>query len=241
MQEKEKNSLNKYIEEIGREVRLTEAEEKELAGRIGKGDEKALEQLARANLRFVVSMARKYQNRGIDMEDLVSEGNIGLMRAAARFDAKRGVRFVSYAAPFVRKCMEQAVEEQAGLYRVPKNEGTTAERKRSKALSADAPLGGRENVNLLSLIENPDAPQADSAADRSVMTKEAGRLLSTLNEREREVLVLFFGINGEKQTFAEIGERMGLKRERVRQIRDKALRKISRKAGNGMQELLIGE
>lgn len=232
MLDKEKNSLDRYMEEIGGETLLTHDEEKELSERIRRGDSKAIEKLITANLRFVVSVANQYKNKGLDVQDLVSEGNIGLIRAAERFDAERGTRFVSYAVPFVRKCMEQAIEEQVGLYRVPKGEKTKADVKRSKGISADAPLGGRDNVNLLSLIENTDVPEADVLADEYVIMKEIERLFGVLDERECEIVKLFFGIGGEKLTFAEIGAKLGLKRERVRQVRDKAMRKILRHTDN---------
>lgn len=241
MLDRDRNSLDKYLEEIGRESLLTESEERELSERIRRGDSKAIESLTTANLRFVVSVARQYQNKGLDIQDLVSEGNIGLIKAAEKYDASQGARFVSYALPFVRKCMERAIEEQVGLYRVPRNESTAAEKKRSRAVSADAPLGGRENINLLHLIENPDAPQADSIVNELVMTEELQQLLDVLNEREREVITMFFGIGRDKLTFVEIGEKMGLKRERVRQIRNKAVRKISRRADSEILSSLLGQ
>lgn len=241
MLEKDKTSLDKYLEDIGKEELLTEAEERELSERIKRGDRRAVEKLTTANLRFVVAMARQYKNKGVDMQDLVSEGNIGLMRAAERFDAGQGARFVSYAVPFVRKCMERAIDEQAGLCRVPNNNEGTTEKKRSRTLSADAPLGGRENVSLLHIIENPNAPQADAHVNSMVMTEELNRLLSVLNEREKEVLILFFGIGDDKLTFAEIGKRLGLKRERVRQIRDKAVRKISHGTDSEVLQSLLGQ
>ena len=240
MQDRERNSLDKYLEEIGREELLTPSEERELAGRIRHGDSKAVDRLITANLRFVVSVARQYRNKGLDMQDLVSEGNVGLLKAAEKFDADRGVRFVSYAQPFVRKCMEQAIEEQAGLYRIPKNEVTREEKKRSMPLSADAPLGGRENVNLLSFIENPDAPLADTMLADAGMTDEIKKLLCVLDEREKEVITLFFGIGYAKCTFAEIAEKMELKRERVRQIRNKAIRKMARNTDNEALKAYFG-
>lgn len=232
MLDKEKNSLDRYLKDIEGETLLTQNEEQSLAERIRRGDREAVERLITANLRVVIATAHHYQNKGMDVQDLVSEGNIGLIRAAEKFDAGRGTRFVSYAVPFIRKCMEKAIEEQSGLYRIPKGETTKDGIRKSKGISADAPLGGRDNVNLLSLIENPDAPKADVLVDESVVREELACMLEILDEREREVLVLFFGMNGSKLTFAEIGEKMGLKRERVRQVRDKAIRKILRHTGN---------
>lgn len=240
MLDKDRNSLDKYLDEIGREKPLTDAEERELAVRIGGGDSRAVERLTKANLRFVVSVARKYQKMGVDMSDLISEGNLGLMKAASQYDGRSGVRFVSYASPIVHKFIERAVEEQGALYRVPKKEETKAEKKRSHPLSADAPLGGRENVNLLSVIENTDVMPADSVLDVDAAAQGIESVLAVLDGREREVMTLFFGIGGMKMTFAEIGERMGLKRERVRQIRDKALRKMSRAKNGAVLKSLMG-
>ncbi len=220
--------LDKYLEEIKKTSVLTEEQEAALAERICAGDSKAVEKLVTANLRFVVSMASKYQGRGIDLSDLVAEGNIALMRAAERFEAGRGSRFVSYASPFVRKAMEQAIALQTGLYNVPSDERTPLERKRSRALSADASLGGRANVSLLSVLENLDSPSADGMLGEQSFNEAVSEAMKELSDRERMVVMMFFGIGREKLTFAEIGMEMGLKRERVRQIRDKALRKISK-------------
>lgn len=234
MQDNDRNSLDRYIEEICREQVLTADEERELAERIARGDGKAAEKLVTANLRFVISMANKYRGRGVEVEDLVSEGNIALMNAAARFDASRS-RFVSYAVPMVRRAMEQAVESQGALYRVPRGEATAAEKRRSRALSVDAPLGGRENINLLSLLVNPNAPEADAMFDDSPRGSLLADALGVLDERERRVVAAVFGIGCERLTMAEAAAEMGLKRERVRQIRDKAVRKLSKqlKAAHG--------
>lgn len=234
MQDNDRNSLDRYIEEICREQVLTADEERELAGRIAWGDGKAAEKLVTANLRFVISMANKYRGRGVEVEDLVSEGNIALMNAAAKFDASRS-RFVSYAVPMVRRAMEQAVESQGALYRVPRGEATAAEKRRSRALSVDAPLGGRENINLLSLLVNPNAPEADAMFEDSPHGSLLADALGVLDERERRVVAAVFGIGCERLTMAEAAAEMGLKRERVRQIRDKAVRKLSKqlKAAHG--------
>lgn len=234
MQDNDRNSLDRYIEEICREQVLTADEERELAWRIARGDGKAAEKLVTANLRFVISMANKYRGRGVEVEDLVSEGNIALMNAAAKFDASRS-RFVSYAVPMVRRAMEQAVESQGALYRVPRGEATAAEKRRSRALSVDAPLGGRENINLLSLLVNPNAPEADAMFDYSPHGSLLADALGVLDERERRVVAAVFGIGCERLTMAEAAAEMGLKRERVRQIRDKAVRKLSKqlKAAHG--------
>ncbi len=234
MQDNDRNSLDRYIEEICREQVLTADEERELAGRIARGDGKAAEKLVTANLRFVISMANKYRGRGVEVEDLVSEGNIALMNAAAKFDASRS-RFVSYAVPMVRRAMELAVESQGALYRVPRGEATAAEKRRSRALSVDAPLGGRENINLLSLLVNPNASEADAMFEDSPHGSLLADALGVLDERERRVVAAVFGIGCERLTMAEAAAEMGLKRERVRQIRDKAVRKLSKqlKAAHG--------
>lgn len=218
------------MEEIGRESLLTDEEERELAARIKQGDKQALDKLTTANLRFVVSVANKYRNRGVDVSDLVSEGSLGLLRAAGRFDAQKGCRFISYAMPFVCKSMERAIAEQAGAGGVTAGAASESDEKGGRIMSADAPLGGRNNVNLLSLLINGNSPSADGPADNESFNDALLASMGGLNDREREVMVMAFGIGCEKMTFAEIGEKMGLGRERVRQIRKKALRKIA-KAG----------
>lgn len=223
--------IDKYLNDIGKFESLTDEEERVLSERIGSGDRKAVDALVAANLRFVVSMASKYQGSGLDVSDLVCEGNIALVRAAERFDATRGSRFISYAAPFVRRSMEKAIAEQTGLYNIPEGEMTPLEKKRSRAIAADAPLGGRKNVSLLNVLEDTSVPAADGTVGRESLNGIIRDSMECLNEREKQVITLFFGIDHEKMTFAEIGEEMGLKRERVRQIRDIALRKLTKKKG----------
>lgn len=225
MQENDRNSLDRYIEEICREQVLTADEERDLSVRIARGDSKAAEKLVTANLRFVISIANKYRGRSVAVEDLVSEGNIALMDAARKFDASRS-RFVSYAVPVVRRAMENAIETQGQLYRVPRGEATAAEKRRSRALSVDAPLGGRENISLLSLLVNPNAPEADAQFEADARGSVLGTALGALDERERKVVAALFGVGCERLTMAEVAAEMGLKRERVRQIRDKAVRKL---------------
>lgn len=225
MQENDRNSLDRYIEEICRGQVLTADEERDLSVRIASGDSKAAEKLVTANLRFVISIANKYRGRGVAVEDLVSEGNIALMDAARKFDASRS-RFVSYAVPVVRRAMENAIETQGQLYRVPRGEATAAEKRRSRALSVDAPLGGRENISLLSLLVNPNAPEADAQFEADARGSVLGTALGALDERERKVVAALFGVGCERLTMAEVAAEMGLKRERVRQIRDKAVRKL---------------
>ena len=158
----EDSALNIYLDEIGKGALLSDEEERQLSERIRQGDDRALSKLVEANLRFVVTVARQYKGRGVAMEDLVSEGNIGLMKAAARFDASKGVRFVNFAVVHVRQQIEKAIEQQAGLYQVPRDvKDEVVARQQSMPLSVDAPLGHRANMSLLSVLVNQDAPLAD--------------------------------------------------------------------------------
>ena len=233
----EDSALNKYLDEIGRESLLTDAEERELSKKILNGDQQALSKLVEANLRFVVSVARQYKGRGVAMEDLVSEGNIGLMKAAARYDATKGVRFVNYAVVYVRQMMEKAIDQQAGLYQLPKDMKDGAALRQSMPLSVDAPLGHRTNVSLLSVIVNQDAPLADERVHSGAIEEAIEYALGLLDERESKVINAFFGIDQEHETMAEIAEDLELKRERVRQIRDKAVRKLRKAYKARLHEL----
>ena len=217
----EDSILNKYLDEIGREQLLTEEQESRLSARILQGDERALNRLIEANLRFVVVIARQYQGQGLSMEDLVSEGNLGLMKAARKFDATRGLRFVNYAVVFIRQQIEKAVRKESDEQRVESTrDGQTR--------SVDAPLGSKANVSLLSVLVNADSPQADQRVYNASLEDAIERSLQTLNERETVVVNAYFGIGEERQTMAEIAERMSLKRERVRQIRDRAVRRLKK-------------
>lgn len=208
----EDSAFNKYLDEIGRESLLTTDEERQLSERIQQGDQRALNKLIEANLRFVVSVARQYKGQGVEMEDLVSEGNMGLMKAAAKFDASKGVRFVNYAVVQIRQQIEKAIEQQT--------------RQQSMPLSVDAPLGHRTNMSLLSVLVNSNAPMADERIHSEAIEEAVEFALGSLDKREAQVVNAFFGINQEHETMAEIAEDMELKRERVRQIRDKAVRKL---------------
>lgn len=217
----EDSILNKYLDEIGREQLLSEEQEARLSARILQGDERALNRLIEANLRFVVVIARQYQGQGLSMEDLVSEGNLGLMKAARKFDATRGLRFVNYAVVFIRQQIEKAVRKESDEQRVESTrDGQTR--------SVDAPLGSKANVSLLSVLVNADSPQADQRVYNASLEDAIERSLQTLNERETVVVNAYFGISEERQTMAEIAERMSLKRERVRQIRDRAVRRLKK-------------
>ncbi len=215
----EDSILNKYLDEIGREQLLSAEEEARLSARILKGDERALNKLIEANLRFVIVIARQYQGKGLSMEDLVSEGNMGLMKAASKYDATRGLRFVNYAVVFIRRQIEKALDKESAEQRVESmRDGQTR--------SVDAPLGSKTNVSLLSVLVNADSPMADQRVYDANLAEAIEQALTELNERERAVINAYFGIGEERMTMAEIGEQMGLKRERVRQIRDRATRRM---------------
>ena len=233
----EDSALNRYLDEIGKEQLLTDDEERQLAERIAKGDDRALSKLIEANLKFVVTVARQYKGRGVAMEDLVSEGNIGLMKAAAKFDASKGVRFVNYAVVHIRQAIEKAIDQQAGLYQVPKDVKQDLARQQSIPVSVDAPLGHRTNMSLLSVLVNKDAPLADERVHSEAIEDAIEYALGTLDDRERRVVNAFFGINQEHETMAEIAEDMELKRERVRQIRDKSVRKLRKAYRNKLRSL----
>ena len=226
----EDSILNKYLDEIGREQLLSEEEEARLSARIMKGDERALNKLIEANLRFVIVIARQYQGQGLAMEDLVSEGNMGLMKAAGKYDATRGLRFVNYAVVFIRQQIEKALKKESAEQRVESTrDGQTR--------SVDAPLGSKANVSLLSVLVNTDSPQADQRVYDANLEEAVERALQTLNERETTVINACFGLGEERMTMAEIGERMNLKRERVRQIRNKAVRQLRKAYVQRLREL----
>ena len=234
----DKKSLNAYMSEINDSSLLSDEQEKSLAERIKNGDKEALNELTQANLRYVVKVAKQYTGRGMALEDLISEGNIGLMRAAAHFDANRGKRFVAFAASFIRKSIEQAIDSQTGLYKIPSKEMNQAEKKRSHPLSVDEPIpvGSQNNYSLLNVLENADSPRADDHAEQEALAMQLTAVMHVLDEREQTVIAHFFGINAPHLTMAEIAEKMDIKRERVRQIRDKAIRKL-RKANSSLTEL----
>lgn len=216
---KEGDILNKYLDEIGQESLLSEDEERNLSVRIQRGDERALNKLIEANLRFVVAIARQYQGQGLPMEDLISEGNLGLMKAAGKYDGARGLRFVNYAVVIIRQQIERALKKESAEQRVENNrDGQTR--------SVDAPLGSKNNVSLLSVLVNANSPMADERVYSSTTEAAVEKALGALNERESRVVNAYFGIGQDNLTMAEIAEDMGLKRERVRQIRNTAVRKL---------------
>ncbi len=261
---RESASLDKYLQEIGREDLITVEEEVELAQAIKRGDRKALEKLTRANLRFVVSVAKQYQNQGLSLPDLINEGNLGLIKAAEKFDETRGFKFISYAVWWIRQSILQALAEQSRIVRLPLNQVGTLnkitkalqkfeqehERKPSSTelareldiaedkisdtmkvagrhISMDAPFVEGEDNSLLDVMPNEDSPNADSTLMDESLAKEIDNVLSSLSEREAEIIKLFFGIgDNQEMTLEEIGDQFGLTRERVRQIKEKAIRKL---------------
>ena len=260
---RESASLDKYLQEIGREELIGVDEEVELAQRIRKGDQKALEKLTKANLRFVVSVAKQYQNQGLSLPDLINEGNLGLIKAAEKFDETRGFKFISYAVWWIRQSILQALAEQSRIVRLPLNQVGSLN-KINKALqkfeqdnermpspdelaeildiprdkiadtlrvsgrhvSVDAPFVDGEDNSLLDVLVNNDSPNADKGLVNESLNKEIERALSTLTERERDIVKDFFGIGTQEMTLEEIGEKFGLTRERVRQIKEKAIRRL---------------
>lgn len=202
------NKLDIYLDEIGRTPLLTEEQERQLAERIRKGDERALNKLVEANLRLVVATARPYQGKGISIDDLISEGNIGLMKAAAKFNPEgREIRFAGYAIPFIRRQIEKSLAP-------------------APSSSLDAPLGIKPNMSLLSVLADNSLLPTDSRLYSGAQLEAIEHALNSLNEREYRVITAYFGINQEHATMAEIAADMGLKRERVRQIRNRAIRRI---------------
>ena len=251
---RESASLDKYLQEIGREDLITVEEEVELAQRIRKGDRAALEKLTRANLRFVVSVAKQYQNQGLSLPDLINEGNLGLIKAAEKFDETRGFKFISYAVWWIRQSILQALAEQSRIVRLPLNQVGSLN-KISKAFSKfeqenerrpspeeladelDIPVdkisdtmkvSGRHISVDAPFVEgvNDDSPMADRSLVNESLAREIDRALSTLTEREKEIIQMFFGIGQQEMTLEEIGDKFGLTRERVRQIKEKAIRRL---------------
>ena len=274
---RESASLDKYLQEIGREELITVEDEVELAQRIRKGDQEALEKLTRANLRFVVSVAKQYQNQGLSLPDLINEGNLGLIKAAEKFDETRGFKFISYAVWWIRQSILQALAEQSRIVRLPLNQVGSLN-KINKALSkfeqenermpspdelaelldiprekiadtlrvsgrhvsVDAPFVDGEDNSLLDVLVNSDSPNADRGLVNESLNKEIERALSTLTERERDIVKYFFGIGTQEMTLEESGEYFGLTRERVRQIKEKAIRRLRHSARSKLLKSYLG-
>jgi len=260
---RESQSLDKYLHEIGKVDLITAEEEVILAQKIREGDQAALERLTKTNLRFVVSVAKQYQNQGLTLGDLINEGNLGLIKAAKRFDETKGFKFISYAVWWIRQSILQAIAEQSRIVRLPLNQvgslskiskafsrleqeferepspeeladtlETTVDKisdtlsNSGRHVSMDAPFVQGEENTLLDVLEN-DNPDTDSMLIDESLSEEIKRSLSTLTEREREIIVLFFGLStNHPLSLEEIGEKFNLTRERVRQIKDKALQRL---------------
>ena len=260
---RESASLDKYLQEIGRKDLITVDEEVELAQKIKQGDQAALDKLVSANLRFVVSVAKQYQNQGLSLPDLIDEGNLGLIKAAQKFDETRGFKFISYAVWWIRQSILQALAEQSRIVRLPLNQVGSLnkigkalqrfeqenERRPSPAelaeqldvpvekiadtmkvsgrhVSVDAPFVDGEDNSLLDVLPNEDSPMADSSLTQESLSKEVNLALEQLNPRERDILKMFFGIGCQEMTLEEIGAKFDLTRERVRQIKEKAIRRL---------------
>jgi RNA polymerase primary sigma factor len=276
---RETASLDKYLQDIGREELITADEEVELARRIKSGDDKALEKLVKSNLRFVVSVAKQYQNQGLSLPDLINEGNLGLIKAAQRFDETRGFKFISYAVWWIRQSILQALAEQSRLVRLPLNQVGSLnkikkatsrleqeferppsadeiaqkldipEHKLDKALrittryiSMDAPIAEDEETKFLDVYMSDDSPKTDSNLMRESLGKEIQRSLATLTEKERDVINLYYGIGmNHGLTLDEIGAKFNLTRERVRQIKEKAIRRLKHTSRSKLLKAYLGE
>lgn len=274
---RESASLEKYLQEIGHEELLTTEQEVELAQKIRKGDKKALEKLCKANLRFVVSVAKQYQNQGLSLPDLINEGNLGLIKAAEKFDDTRGFKFISYAVWWIRQSILQAIAEQSRLVRLPLNQvGSVTrimkeahkfeqeyERKpsinemaeridmpedkiadamnaNSHEVSVDAPFVNGEEGSIVDSMTNPDYPTTDNELVKESLRTEVERMIKLLGDREQKVIKAFFGIGEPELTLEEIGVKYNLTRERVRQIKEKAIRRIRHNTKNKLLKSYLG-
>ena len=201
--------------------------------------EKEINDIVSSNLNYVKSVANQFRGQGVEFDDLVSEGTLAMMMAAQKFDASRGTAFVAYASPFIRKAMQQAVDKQSSLYRIPKDQKKFAPRSASKAVSVDAPLSAGNQYTLLDILVNKDVDPTDENVAFQQMLHDLQHCVDALEERDAHVIRKFYGLGTQHETLAEIADDMGLKRERVRQIRDKALRKISKNATSKALKMLL--
>ena len=274
---RESEALDRYLQEIGHEELISVDEEVELAQRIRKGDRRALERLTRANLRFVVSVAKQYQNQGLSLPDLINEGNVGLIKAAEKFDETRGFKFISYAVWWIRQSILQAIAEQSRIVRLPLNQVGSVnkiarvlskfeqenERRPSveeiserldlpaekvdvamnasgRHVSVDAPFAEGEDNSLLDVMVNDNSPAADRELVRESLREEIRSALKMLNHRERSIIEAYYGLGTPELTLEEIGVKFGLTRERVRQIREKAIKRLRDNSRNKNLKSYLG-
>jgi RNA polymerase primary sigma factor len=275
---RENKSLDKYLNEISKVEMITPTEEVELAKRIKEGDQVALEKLVNSNLRFVVSVAKQYQNQGLTLGDLINEGNLGLIKAAQRFDETRGFKFISYAVWWIRQSILQSLADQSRLVRLPLNkvgslskisstgakleqlferEPTTAEIAEAlelpveevettlstsgRHLSIDAPISDDEDTTLLTLLSNTQEPNPDKQLLHESLQREISRVMSILSDKEKEILNLYYGLEGNiPHSYEDISDKVNLTRERVRQIKEKALRKLRKSSKSGLLKAYLG-
>lgn len=275
---RENASLDKYLQEIGHEELISAEEEVELARRIKTGDRKALEKLTKANLRFVVSVAKQYQNQGLSLPDLINEGNIGLLKAAEKFDETRGFKFISYAVWWIRQSILQAIAEQGRVVRLPLNQVGSVNRinkvlskfeqenerrpsvdeiadktdlphekiedvlkVNTRQVSVDAPMADGDGTSMIDFMQSDSDSSTDEELLKESLRAEIASALSVLNDRERNVIEAFYGINQPECTMEEIGKKYGLTRERVRQIREKAIRRLKQNTHNKMLKAYLGK
>jgi RNA polymerase primary sigma factor len=275
---RENKSLDKYLNEISKVPMIDAQEEVQLAQRIREGDQAALEKLVNANLRFVVSVSKQYQNQGLTLGDLINEGNMGLIKAAKRFDETRGFKFISYAVWWIRQSILQALADQSRIVRLPLNkvgslgritqasarleqelereptpqeiadsldiaitEVENALRSSGRHLSIDAPLAEGEDNTLLGVLDNNDEPNPDMPLLNESLQNEINRVISTLSDKERDVLKYYFGLDGNPaHTLEDISDKVGLTRERVRQIKEKALRRLRKSSKSKILKTYLG-
>ena len=275
---RENASLDKYLQEIGHEELISAEEEVELARRIKTGDRKALEKLTKANLRFVVSVAKQYQNQGLSLPDLINEGNIGLLKAAEKFDETRGFKFISYAVWWIRQSILQAIAEQGRVVRLPLNQVGSVNRinkvlskfeqenerrpsvdeiadktdlphekiedvlkVNTRQVSVDAPMADGDGTSMIDFMQSDSDSSTDEELLKESLRAEIASALSVLNDRERNVIEAFYGIIQPECTMEEIGKKYGLTRERVRQIREKAIRRLKQNTQNKMLKAYLGK